>query len=72
MLTDERASVHISNIGPQNASSFLSIIKTLTKHFKLTLRRAISGMEHYTRTPTSYFPDVGKANGCWIWNFLRV
>ena len=62
MVTDERASGHILNVGSQNAVSLLSIAETLAKHFKLTIKLAIPEIEYYARTPTSYFPDVSKAN----------
>ena len=62
MVTDERASGQILNVGSQNAVSLLSIAKTLAKHFKLTVKLAIPEMEYNTRTPKSYFPDVSKAN----------
>jgi dTDP-glucose 4,6-dehydratase len=62
MVTDERASGQILNVGSQNAVSLLSIAKTLAKHFKLTVKLAIPEMEYNTLTPKSYFPDVSKAN----------
>jgi nucleoside-diphosphate-sugar epimerase len=62
MVTDERASGQILNVGSQNAISLLSVAETLAKHFNLSLKRAFPETEYNTRSPTSYFPDVSKAN----------
>jgi nucleoside-diphosphate-sugar epimerase len=62
MVTDERASGQILNVGSQNATSLLSVAETLAKHFNLSLKRAIPETEYNTRASTSYFPDISKAN----------
>ena len=62
MVTDERASGHILNVGSQDAVSLLFIAEMLAKHFKSSFKLAIPEIEYNIRTPTSYFPDVSKAN----------